>query len=88
MKNQLYSFDSNYTNYTNYIGFTYYQKRRNRIMEFTTTVKTLTELESICNDMDNLIELMVFGSGKNGEYIKVLQSLQKRLDMEIDKLHA
>ncbi len=54
----------------------------------TTTIKTTSELENITNEIDELIEMMVFGEGKNGKYIKILQSLNKRLGTEIDILNS
>lgn len=54
----------------------------------TTTIKTTAGLESISNAMDDLIESLVFGEGKNGRYIKVLQALNKRLDYEISYLNS
>lgn len=58
-----------------------------RIMEeYTTTIKTTENLWKISNDLDSLIKSLVFGQGKNGKYIKIVQGILKRLDKEIENL--
>lgn len=75
-------------NYGNYIGFTYFLKCRNRVMEYTSVIKTTENLEQISNELDDLIETMVFSGQRMGEFIKVLQGLIKRLDKEIESFNA
>ncbi len=55
-------------------------------MEYTTTIQTTENLWKISNDLDSLIESLVFGKGKNGEYIITVQGILKRLDKEIENL--
>ncbi len=54
--------------------------------EYTTTIKTTENLWKISNDLDSLIKSLVFGQGKNGKYIKIVQGILKRLDKEIENL--
>ena len=74
-------------NYTNYIGLALILSKTIRIMEeYTTTIKTTENLWKISNDLDSLIKSLVFGQGKNGKYIKIVQGILKRLDKEIENL--
>ena len=54
----------------------------------TTTIKTTDGLDSISNDIDDVIESLVYGECRNSVYIKALQSILKRLDVEIAHLNS